>query len=109
MTAQNGLLIFLGKETHSENKIMEVVEDFVEKSYNNNGKPWKSLRNLRVDTKTAEIFSPPMAVGSPGKVVCVWMVRGARMCSTCGRGAGTHGDVLNLHTETFFIGKTCDF
>ena len=24
------------------NKIMEIVEDLVEKSYNNNGKPWKS-------------------------------------------------------------------
>ena len=24
------------------NKIMEIVEDFDEKSYNNNGKPWKS-------------------------------------------------------------------
>ena len=26
-----------------------------------------------------------------------------RTCvSTCGRGAGTHGDVLNVHTGTFF-------
>ena len=25
-----------------------------------------------------------------------------RMCSTCARFAGTHGGVLNLHTETFF-------
>ena len=24
------------------NKIIEIVEDFDEKSYNNNGKPWKS-------------------------------------------------------------------
>ena len=24
------------------NKIMEIVKDFDEKSYNNNGKPWKS-------------------------------------------------------------------
>ena len=24
------------------NKIMEIVEDFDEQSYNNNGKPWKS-------------------------------------------------------------------
>ena len=30
------------------NKIMEIVEDFDEKSYNINGKPWKSLRILRV-------------------------------------------------------------
>ena len=38
ITPQNGLLIFLWKETHSETKIMEIVEDFDEKSYNNNGK-----------------------------------------------------------------------
>ena len=31
------------------NKIMEIVKDFDEKSYNNNGKPWKSLRILRVN------------------------------------------------------------
>ena len=31
------------------NKIMEIVEDFNEKSYNNNGKPWKSSRILRVN------------------------------------------------------------
>ena len=30
------------------NKIMELVEDFDEKSYNNKGKPWKSSRILRV-------------------------------------------------------------
>ena len=29
------------------NKIMEIVEDFDGKSYNNNGKPWKSSRILR--------------------------------------------------------------
>ena len=34
------------------NKIMEIVEDFDEKSYNNNGEPWKSSRILRVKTKT---------------------------------------------------------
>ena len=33
----------------SRNKIMEIVEDFDEKSYNNNGKPWKSSRILRVN------------------------------------------------------------
>ena len=50
MRPQNGLLIFLGKETHTfRNKIMEIVEDFDEKSYNNNGKPWKSSRILRVN------------------------------------------------------------
>ena len=31
-----------------QNKIMEIVEDFDEKSYNNNGNPWKSSRILRV-------------------------------------------------------------
>ena len=31
------------------NKIMEIVEDFDDKSYNNNGKPWKSSRILRVN------------------------------------------------------------
>ena len=41
---QNGLLIFFGK-THSE-KIMEIVEDFVEESHINNGNPWKSSRIL---------------------------------------------------------------
>ena len=33
------------------NKIMEIIEDFDEKSYNNNGKPWKSLTILRVYPK----------------------------------------------------------
>ena len=31
------------------NKIMEIVEDFDETSYNNNGKPWKSSRILLVN------------------------------------------------------------
>ena len=31
------------------NKIMAIVEDFDEKNYNNNGKPWKSSRILRVN------------------------------------------------------------
>ena len=31
------------------NKIMEIVQDFDEKSYNNNGKPWKSSRISRVN------------------------------------------------------------
>ena len=31
------------------NKIMEIVEDFDERCYNNNGKPWKSSRILRVN------------------------------------------------------------
>ena len=38
---QNGLLIFLGKDTF-RNNVVEIVKDFDEKSYNNNGKPWKS-------------------------------------------------------------------
>ena len=32
--------------------IMEIVEDFDEKSYINNGKPWISWRILRAKTKT---------------------------------------------------------
>ena len=32
------------------NKIMEIVEDFDEKSYNNNGKSWKSSKILRVNS-----------------------------------------------------------
>ena len=43
ITHQNGLLIFLFR-----NKIMEIVEEFDETSYNNTGKPWKSSRILRV-------------------------------------------------------------
>ena len=31
------------------NKIMEIVKDFDEKSYNNNGKPWNSSRILRMN------------------------------------------------------------
>ena len=31
------------------NKIMEIVEGLDEKSYNNNGKPWKSSKILRVN------------------------------------------------------------
>ena len=38
----------LGRDTF-RNKIMEILEDFDEKSYNNNGKPWKSSRILRVN------------------------------------------------------------
>ena len=42
------LLGFRGKETHSENHI-EIVDDLVEKSYNNNnGKPLKSSKILRL-------------------------------------------------------------
>ena len=48
LTSQNKLLILLKKDTF-RNKIMEIVEDFEEKSYNNNGKPLKSSRILRVN------------------------------------------------------------
>ena len=37
----------LEKDTF-RNKIMGIVKDFDEKSYNNNGKPWKSSRIFRV-------------------------------------------------------------
>ena len=40
---------FLWERDTLRNKIMEIVEDFEEKSYNNNGKPWKSSRILRVN------------------------------------------------------------
>ena len=51
VTLQNGLLISFRKETHS-GKIMEVVEDFVEKRYNNNNsKPWKSSRIFACEAK----------------------------------------------------------
>ena len=43
---KNWLLIFFRKNTFR--KIMEIVEEFVERSYNNNGKPWtKNLGNLK--------------------------------------------------------------
>ena len=38
------------------NKIMEIVEDFDEQSYNNNGKPWKSSRILRVNPMFFSFF-----------------------------------------------------
>ena len=40
---------FLWERDTFRNKIMEIVEDFDEKSYNNNGKPWKSSRILRLN------------------------------------------------------------
>ena len=47
---QNGWLIFHGKERDTfRNKTMDIAEDFDEKSYNNNGKPWKSSTILRVN------------------------------------------------------------
>ena len=47
ITPKNGLLIFLGKETHSETKSWKSSRILTKKSYNNNGKPWKSSRILR--------------------------------------------------------------
>ena len=41
---------FLLERDTFRNKIMEIVDDFDEKSYNN-GKPWKSSRILRVNPK----------------------------------------------------------
>ena len=38
------------------NKIMEIVEGFDEKSYNNNGKLWKSSRILRVNPDFFSFF-----------------------------------------------------
>ena len=35
---------FSSGKRHIRNIVMEIVEDFDEKSYNNNGKPWKSSR-----------------------------------------------------------------
>ena len=40
---------FPGERDTFRNKIMEIVDDFDEKSYNNNGKSWKSSRILRVN------------------------------------------------------------
>ena len=49
VTSQNGLLIFHGKETHSETKSWKSLRILTKKSYNNSGKPWKSSRILRVN------------------------------------------------------------
>ena len=38
------------------NEIMELVEDFDETSYNNNGKPWTSSMILRVNEKFLHFF-----------------------------------------------------
>ena len=46
------------RERDTFRKNMEIVWDFMDKSYdsNNNGKPWKSSRNLRMKPTTLEIF-----------------------------------------------------
>ena len=38
------------------NKIMEIVEDFDEQSYNNNGEPWKSSRILCLNSIFSFVF-----------------------------------------------------
>ena len=47
---------FPWKRDTCRNTIMEIVEDFDEKSYNNNGEPWKSSRILRVKFKFLTFF-----------------------------------------------------
>ena len=47
---------FLQEKATFRKTIMKFVEDFIEKSYNNDGKPWKSSRILCVKPKTLEIF-----------------------------------------------------
>ena len=47
LTSKTGCCFPLERDTF-RNKIMEIVEDFDEQSYNNNGKPSKSSRILRV-------------------------------------------------------------
>ena len=48
VTPKNWLLIFFGKERHSDQKSWKSSRISTKKSYNNNGKPWKSSRILRV-------------------------------------------------------------
>ena len=51
---------------------------------------WHAEKNLRV-----QVQNVPVCTGT------------TRTCvTTCARGAGTHGDVLNLHTEVFGDGHT---
>ena len=49
MTHPEGVGYFLRERDTFLNEIMEIGEDFDEKSYNNNGKSWKSSRILRVN------------------------------------------------------------
>ena len=49
------------------------------------GAAWHAEKNLRVSIQNVSVFTGTTRT-------CV---------TTCGRGAGTHGDVLNLHTEVF--------
>ena len=56
VTSQNWLLIFFGKETHSETKSLKSSRISTKKSYNNNGKPWKSSKVLRVCSQISSFF-----------------------------------------------------
>ena len=56
MILQNGLLIFQWKGDTFRNKIIEIVK-ISKKTYNNNGKPWKSSRILRVNPKCLNFLS----------------------------------------------------
>ena len=47
-TQKNRVVDIPRERDRFRNKIMKNVEDFDEKSYNHNGKPWKSSRILRV-------------------------------------------------------------
>ena len=50
------VVVFLRENTYFENESLKSSGSSFKKSYNNNGKPWKSLRILRVKPKTLEIF-----------------------------------------------------
>ena len=49
LTLQKRVVDFPRERDTFRNKIMEIVDDFDENSYHNNGKPWKSWRILRVN------------------------------------------------------------
>ena len=51
------LVVDFLRERTLRKKTWKIVEDFIgKKSYNNNGKPWKSSRILRVKPKTFRIY-----------------------------------------------------
>ena len=53
---QNGLLIFFGKETHSETKSWKIVEDFNEQSYNNQRETLEIVYDFASEAKISSIF-----------------------------------------------------
>ena len=53
---------------------------------------WHTGKNPCVDSKGPRVYVQNVPVCTGTTRTCV---------TTCGRGAGTHGDVLNLHTEVF--------